>query len=73
MDFETRMWSSGVLKVIICYKNLCSAIMANLITAIDELPLQYKFDITDYAALDNLALKQHINQVGQVIYIKNST
>lgn len=45
----------------------CSIILGKLITEIDELPLPYKFDITDYAQIDNQALQEHIDRVGVVI------
>jgi predicted nucleotidyltransferase len=37
---------------------------------IDELPLPYKFDITDYQGIDNHNLKTHIDTIGKVIYEK---
>ncbi len=35
---------------------------------LDELPSPYRFDVLDYAQLDQEALKQHIDTYGQAIY-----
>lgn len=48
----------------------CNTILGQLITQIDELPLPYKFDITDYNSINNLGLKEHIDRVGVVIYVQ---
>ncbi|MFH1050585.1 MAG: nucleotidyltransferase domain-containing protein [bacterium] len=34
----------------------------------EELPLPYYFDIIDYNAIKNEALREHINRVGQIIF-----
>ena len=34
----------------------------------EELPLPYYFDIIDYKAIQNEALREHINRVGQIIF-----
>jgi predicted nucleotidyltransferase len=35
----------------------------------EETNLPYKFDIINYAQIDNLALSEHINRVGIVFYL----
>jgi uncharacterized protein len=37
----------------------------------EELPLPYFFDIVHYESITNQALKQHIDRVGKVIYLKD--
>lgn len=37
----------------------------------DDSPLPYSFDITDYEAITNTDLKEHIDRVGALIYSKN--
>lgn len=37
---------------------------------IDELNIPYMFDITDYANIQNLQLKEHIDRVGKIFYNK---
>ena len=32
---------------------------------LDELPLPYTFDVTDYASVDHAPLKQHIDEYGK--------
>lgn len=46
----------------------CEAIVGNLLTRLDELPLPYKFDVSDYSRIKNQELKQHIDRVGKIIY-----
>lgn len=46
----------------------CEAIIGNLLTRLDELPLPYKFDVSDYYRIDNQELKEHIDRVGKIIY-----
>ena len=41
---------------------------AKLLGALDNLPLPYLFDVTHYESLKNLALKEHIDRVGILIY-----
>ncbi len=41
-----------------------------LMDKLDELYLPYSFDISIYEQIDNTALKEHIDRVGQVIYEK---
>ena len=37
---------------------------------LDELPMQYKFDIVDYNNINSCALREHIDRVGIEIYKK---
>jgi len=37
---------------------------------LDELDLPWTFDILDYNSLENAELKEHIERVGQVFYLK---
>lgn len=46
----------------------CEAIIGNLLTRLDELPLPYKFDVSDYYRIDNQGLKEQIDRVGKIIY-----
>jgi len=39
-----------------------------LMTALDDLPTPYLFDVTAYDTLQNPDLKAHIDRVGHVIY-----
>ena len=34
----------------------------------EEGPMPYRFDVVDYTHLDQSALKEHIDQVGKIIY-----
>lgn len=38
------------------------------LTGLDELPLPYKFDVSDYYRIDNQELREHIDRVGRIIY-----
>lgn len=38
----------------------------------EEGPLPYFFDIVDYTHLDHQGLKEHIDRIGQVIYVQES-
>jgi len=38
--------------------------IGNLFDKLDELPMPYKFDVTDYDLINNVALKEHIDRVG---------
>jgi predicted nucleotidyltransferase len=42
-------------------------ITAELLTALDELPTPYLFDVTYYDALTHEGLKAHIDRVGQFL------
>jgi predicted nucleotidyltransferase len=37
---------------------------------LDELPLPYTFDVTDYASVDHAPLKQHIDEFGKIFFSK---
>jgi hypothetical protein len=39
-------------------------------TAPDDLPLAYKYDVVDYATIKNTDLKDHIDQCGTLFYSK---
>lgn len=41
---------------------------ATLLSALDELPTPYLFDVTHYETLQHQGLKDHIDRVGVVIY-----
>lgn len=50
-------------------KNLSVLAAANLSTLLNEkLPLPYLFDIVHYNTINNADLKEHIDQVGVVIF-----
>jgi len=39
-------------------------------SALDDLPLAYKYDVIDYATIKNADLKDHIDQFGSLFYRK---
>lgn len=39
----------------------------------EELPLPYQFDVIDYATIDTLALKEHIDSFGEVLFQQKKT
>jgi predicted nucleotidyltransferase len=50
--------------------NLSMTDIESVICDLDELPLVYKFDVVAYESIKNPRLKEHIDQVGVVIYKK---
>ena len=42
--------------------------VGSILTALDELPLIYKFDVLAYDELKNAELKEHIDRVGVTFY-----
>lgn len=46
--------------------------LLNLYGDLDDLCLPYKFDLSLYRQLDNRALREHIERVGQVFYDRSS-
>lgn len=40
-------------------------LIGKIIRELDELPLPYSFDVTDYASVDHTPLKQHIDEFGK--------
>ncbi len=42
----------------------------SLSVKLDELDLPWTFDILDYKSLENADLKEHIDRIGQVFYLK---
>jgi predicted nucleotidyltransferase len=46
--------------------------IGEIITALDELPLIYKFDVVAYEELKNAELKEHIDKLGIVFYEKGT-
>ncbi len=40
----------------------------SLALELDELPLPYKFDLKSFVGIQNVALKEHIDRVGIIIY-----
>lgn len=47
-------------------------LIGELSRELDELPLPYTFDVTDYAAIDHKPLKQHIDKFGKIFFIKGN-
>ena len=45
-------------------------ILIDLLNNLDESDLPYNFDISLYNSIDNLELKEHIDQAGKVFYKK---
>jgi len=52
-------------------RNITNKIVAELYDYLDEIaPLPYFLDLLHYEKLTNEALKEHIEQIGKVIYSK---
>ncbi|MDJ0763824.1 MAG: nucleotidyltransferase domain-containing protein [Myxococcota bacterium] len=43
-------------------------LLGNVVLELDELPLPYIFDVTNYKEVKHQALKQHIDVYGKVLY-----
>lgn len=41
---------------------------ARLLEALDSLPTPYLYNVTHYESVENKALKEHIDRVGELIY-----
>lgn len=39
---------------------------------LDDLMLPYSFDITNYSTISNVALKDHIDRMGKVLFINEA-
>ncbi len=52
----------------------CSPLLALNVSGLlnEELPIPYFFDVLDYATIDNVDLKEHIDQVGVALYQKTT-
>jgi type I restriction enzyme S subunit len=59
-DVDIAVWGSGLH-------------LGKLSTVLDELSMPYKFDVVSYEKINNFALSEHIDRVGQVIYSKHNT
>jgi predicted nucleotidyltransferase len=44
--------------------------VGRILMDLDELPMPYKFDVVAYDEINNNALREHIDRVGQIIYSK---
>ena len=44
--------------------------IGRLHSRLDDLPMPYKFDVTDYDAINHVPLREHIDRVGVEIYVK---
>jgi predicted nucleotidyltransferase len=53
-------------------KDIDFRLLSKITAEIDELPTPYKFDITHYETLKHQPLKEHIDRVGKIFYVKNS-
>jgi predicted nucleotidyltransferase len=42
--------------------------IGKLLTALDELPMPYKFDMADYETINHKPLKEHIDRVGVELF-----
>ena len=43
-------------------------VIGKIARELDELPLPYTFDLTDYASVDHEPLKQHIDEFGKIFF-----
>ena len=55
------------------YAHTESPLEGKLRVELEELPIPYLFDITDYYRLDHADLKDHIDRVGQVLFEKEKS
>ena len=55
------------------YSHAEEDLTGQLLTELDELPTPYLFDVTNYYKLDHPQLKDHIDRVGIVFYVKSKT
>lgn len=53
---------------LVVWGQIPDAVLARLMTELDELPLPYLFDVQVYSALQNSPLREHIDLVAQEIY-----
>lgn len=51
---------------------LSSAVVNSIAGELDELPLPYTFDVQAYDAINHQALREHIDRVGQIFYVRQS-
>lgn len=47
--------------------------IGRLITELEELPLVYHCDVTDYRLLSSVPLREHIDRFGQIFYSRSAT
>jgi predicted nucleotidyltransferase len=52
------------------YGEINFRLLSKIVSAIEELPTPYKYDVTDYKTIENQDLKEHIDRVGKTFYIK---
>ncbi len=53
--------------------HLTQALLASILSALDDLNLPYLFDLSIYEQLQSADLKVHIGKVGQMFYQKNGS
>lgn len=56
-DIDLAIWTTAE-------RNISGHIKSDL----DELPLPYLFDVTDYTRVKNVALKAHVDRVGKALF-----
>jgi uncharacterized protein len=52
------------------YGNIDFKLLRNICSKLEELPIPYKFDVTDYKTIENSKLKEHIDRIGKHFYKK---
>ncbi|MBF4693423.1 nucleotidyltransferase domain-containing protein [Fusibacter ferrireducens] len=62
------------IDLVIFGENITRTILHDVLDELNEVsPLPYFFDILDYKAISNVALKEHIDHVGKLIYEKEKS
>lgn len=53
------------------YGDIDFRLLSKISSEIDELSTPYKYDVTDYKSVENQDLKDHIDRVGKIFYVRN--
>lgn len=53
---------------LVFYAKTDKDLTGQLLTGLDELPIPYLFDVTNYYKISHVTLKEHIDRVGKLIY-----
>lgn len=48
-------------------------LLSTIAARLEDLPLPYFFDVINYHTIGNLDLKQHIDEYGQILYVKEKS
>jgi predicted nucleotidyltransferase len=55
---------------IVLYGEVDDALAARVAGELDELPLPYQFDVRAYPTLQHTGLREHIDRVGRVLFVR---